>query len=223
MPAKGQFRYTREQLEAAVATSDTIRDVLRKVGLVPCGGNYEVIRARIAEWNIDAPHLAYRWTRWRQISQDDEEVRRVIAEAESKAEAIRLLGGQVTTSNYRKLNHAIARLRLDTSHMAGQGWLRGKRRHWTTPRAPIDRLLVKGRRATTSHLRMRLIEEGLKEHRCEACGRTEWQGQPIPLELDHRNGDRTDNRIENLRVLCPNCHALTPTYRGRNIGNGQAG
>jgi hypothetical protein len=65
------------------------------------------------------------------------------------------------------------------------------------------------------------VEEGLKDHRCEACDLTRWRGRPIPLELDHIDGDRTNNELQNLRLLCPNCHALTPTYRGRNIGRGE--
>ena len=52
---------------------------------------------------------------------------------------------------------------------------------------------------------------------CEECGLAVWNGRPIPLELDHVNGRYTDNRLENLRILCPNCHAQTPTYRAKNI------
>ena len=62
------------------------------------------------------------------------------------------------------------------------------------------------------------MAERIFEPECATCGNTTWQGCPVPLELEHRNGNRYDNRIENLELLCPNCHALTPTYRGRNIG-----
>lgn len=68
----------------------------------------------------------------------------------------------------------------------------------------------------TSQLKNRLILEGYKENRCESCGIEEWNGAPISLELDHISGDRSDNSLQNLRILCPNCHSQTPTYRGRN-------
>lgn len=69
----------------------------------------------------------------------------------------------------------------------------------------------------SSKLRIRLIKEGYKEHKCESCDLTEWLGQPISLELDHIDGDRTNHIYSNLRILCPNCHAQTETYRGKNI------
>lgn len=70
----------------------------------------------------------------------------------------------------------------------------------------------------TSHtVRLKLIKEKIKEHKCECCNLKEWNGKPIPLELDHINGDNKDNRLENLRILCCNCHAQTDNWRGRKI------
>jgi len=66
-------------------------------------------------------------------------------------------------------------------------------------------------------IKKKLLREGLKEHKCECCGLTEWMGQPIPLELHHENGDQTNVAIENLRLLCPNCHSFTDNYRGKGI------
>jgi 5-methylcytosine-specific restriction endonuclease McrA len=87
------------------------------------------------------------------------------------------------------------------------------------PARSLEQVLTVGTPYSTSKLKRRLLVAGLKEAECEVCNRTTWNGEPIPLELDHINGQRSDNRIENLRILCPNCHAQTPTYRGRNIGN----
>lgn len=70
----------------------------------------------------------------------------------------------------------------------------------------------------SNKLRVRLIQEGVKLHKCECCGNNEWMGQPISLEVDHINGVSNDHRLENLKILCPNCHAQTETYRGKNIG-----
>ena len=68
----------------------------------------------------------------------------------------------------------------------------------------------------TNKVRIRLLEEGYKEHRCECCGLTTWLDKPIPLELHHKDGDRTNNTLENFQLLCPNCHAFTDSYRGKN-------
>ncbi len=64
--------------------------------------------------------------------------------------------------------------------------------------------------------KLRLLEEGIRKHQCEICGIAEWMGKPAPLELHHINGNRFDNRFENVQILCPNCHSQTPNY-GRNI------
>ncbi len=79
---------------------------------------------------------------------------------------------------------------------------------------PIDELL-RGRRNRT-HVKVRLIRAGLLEDRCAECGLTEWRGAPIALELHHINGDGEDNRLENLAILCPNCHSQTDNWSGRN-------
>ena len=67
-------------------------------------------------------------------------------------------------------------------------------------------------------LKQKLIRDGIKEYKCEICGLTEWLGQPIPLELHHKNCDHFDNDLDNLQILCPNCHALQPGNSGSNKG-----
>jgi hypothetical protein len=85
------------------------------------------------------------------------------------------------------------------------------------PRAePIEEILAAGRRRNRFHVKTRLFQAGLKEPRCESCGLQEWRGRPIAFDLHHVNGDGQDNRLENLQILCPNCHSQTDNWGGRN-------
>lgn len=81
---------------------------------------------------------------------------------------------------------------------------------------PLKELLTVGTHRGRYQLKMRLIKEGLKASRCERCGLVDWQGDRITLALHHVNGVRDDNRLENLQLLCPNCHSQTDTFAGRN-------
>lgn len=105
---------------------------------------------------------------------------------------------------------------------SSSAWADAVARKAVTPRSrklPIDELLVIGRVGTNrTHLKQRLLDDGLKENRCEICGITEWNGKPLNMELHHRNGDGKDNRLENLQLLCGNCHAQTDNWGGRGTG-----
>lgn len=70
---------------------------------------------------------------------------------------------------------------------------------------------------STSHLHDRLLKEGLKERKCECCGNTEWMGHPIVLELHHIDGDHNNNKLENLQMLCPNCHSITDNFKSKKM------
>lgn len=120
---------------------------------------------------------------------------------------------KATNERYRRLKQIVKENNLDITHFTTESFRE------TQPKKDAKETLLtrlnKGTLYATS-LKERIINAQLKERKCECCGNRDWNGKPIPLQIHHRNGDRTDNRLENLQILCPNCHAQTENYCGGN-------
>jgi len=143
----------------------------------------------------------------------EQDLREAVKKSTSIRQVLEKLDIVPAGGNYQTTNRRIKKLNIDISHFTGQAWNKGK---VIGPKRSVEEYLVENSVVQSFKLKGRLIAEGLKQHKCECCGITEWNGKPAPIELDHINGNHHDNRLENLRILCPNCHAQTDTYRGKN-------
>ncbi len=147
----------------------------------------------------------------------DDEFRQAVAASLSVRQVLAHIGLVPAGGNYKTVHTRIARLALDTSHFTGAAWNQGGRFRMLGKPFSWDGILVENSTySSTARLRNRLLAHGLKAAKCEQCGLVEWLSRPIPLELHHVNGINNDHRLPNLLLLCPNCHALTGNYRGKN-------
>ena len=133
----------------------------------------------------------------------------LVKDCQTMAEFCRELNMQPQGGNYKRVYQLISKYNLDISHFKTEPWNKGK--HFKHTQHNLEDLLVENSPITgTTHLKQRLIKAGLKTDCCEVCGNIGHN------ELHHINGNSTDNRIENLQILCPNCHSKTNNYRRKN-------
>ena len=149
------------------------------------------------------------WTR--------QDLEKAVKNSESIRQVLKLLDLRMAGGNYTQINKYIKNYKINKDHFTGQAWNKGNKGNGK-PRIKLEDILQKNSYFQSYKLKKRLFSANLKPQHCEECG---WNKKApdgrLPLELDHINGDSKDNRIENLRILCPNCHSLKPTHRGKNI------
>jgi len=145
----------------------------------------------------------------------------IVKESTSIRQILSKLNLKEAGGNYKNIKARLDQFGIDYSHFTGKVWSKGKR--WIKKTYNLNDRLIEnstyssGLPYSSYRLKNRLIKEGFKQKRCEICKLTEWLGQPINLELHHINGVNNDNRLENLQILCPNCHSYTENYRGKNM------
>lgn len=131
------------------------------------------------------------------------------------ADVCRLCGWQPRGDNYKIIKRYIKEYDIDISHFTGKRTNIGNRLNKHNEKNAYF-YLHKNSYIQTNTLKRKIFEEGIKDYKCELCGISEWNGKKINLQLHHINGDNTDNSIENLQILCPNCHSQTDNFCGKN-------
>ena len=144
--------------------------------------------------------------KWEKFSKD--EIEQFVKESRSYSELSFKLGyGKAISGSANKtMQEMIKELKLDSSHFTGQGWNKGN--------FDYSRFRY-GNNIKVANALSALV--ALRGHKCECCGLSAWLDNPISLEVHHEDGDSLNNTLENLTLLCPNCHSLTDNYKGKNI------
>lgn len=163
------------------------------------------------------PNYAWRKNKNRRENKfSDQEIRSAVQHSTCITHMLRFLGYKTLDAAdfFRK---AISRLNIPLDHWKDFSKLSTKGIHRNKNAKSIDYFLKDGSKITSAKLRIKLVQAGLKQDKCECCGIIDWDGQKLNFCLHHINGNKFDNRLENLQILCYNCHARTPNYKGKNI------
>jgi len=214
----GASAYTKDRLEEAADGARNLSEALERLGVDPRSPTRRYVLGRMKKLGVDVSHFEREGAKWtREVLED------VVAASTNMCEVLRRLGLEVVGGHHTHISRRVKAYGIDTSHFRLPAQ-RGKAWRARTP----ERLLVaqpvgQARRIPSDRLKWAMTSLGVPEH-CARCG-TEpvWRGRPLPLEVDHIDGDWRNNRIGNLRFLCPNCHSVTDHYRGRGKGRSRRG
>lgn len=202
--------YTPEFLIALVADGGQLDDMLRRIGKEPTRHARRYLRKRLIAAGLPVPRSTRSSVYTRELLAE------AAAASVSFAGVVRHLRLRQAGGTQAHIARRIRAFGIDTSHFTGQAHGKGQRRPRLAPAQLLTRRPDHARRVPGQRLRQALCDLGRPDV-CSGCGTgPAWRGRPLSLEVDHINGDWCDNRPENLRILCPNCHATTETYCGRN-------
>ncbi|MFC7920724.1 HNH endonuclease [Streptomyces cinereoruber] len=205
------IRYTRERLAEAASRCASVEKVMDFFGVEPYDKLRRYLLKRFADYGIDISHFPRRRRGGPPPRPTVEDLQNAVESSLSIAGALRLLGRPDSGQMRALFRQWTSEAGLSTAHFLGQAHQRGK----SGAVKSAAEILVsheRGRRTRTHLLRRALLEVGVPEE-CAECGiGSNWLGSPMTLEVDHVNGDWSDDWRENLRLLCPNCHATTDTW-----------
>lgn len=202
--------YTRERLTEAAEGSRTLSEALVKLGVDPKSPTRRYVQDRMRKLGVEVSHFEQEGVKWTR-----EILAEAVADSTNMCEVLRRLGLEVVGGHHTHISRRVKAFRIDTSHFRLPSPA-GRPKTRRTPEAVLVRQdETHARRRQSEHLKSALSALGIPE-RCGMCGiEPIWQGEPLPLEVDHIDGDWRNNQADNLRLLCPNCHSTTDTYRGR--------
>ncbi|MEU1086164.1 HNH endonuclease [Streptomyces sp. NPDC005576] len=201
--------YDRATLADAAARCHTIEEVIAHLGTPPYERLGRYLMGRFTHYAIDVSHFQ---SVGRRPRPDPDQVVEAVAHSVSIAETLRRLGRPDNGAQRALLRTWVSEQGIDTSHFLGQAHQRSKPSHMPKRRAEEVLVHHTGPRSRATQLRRALLDLGTPQ-KCAGCGTgAVWLGKPMTLEIDHINGDPYDDRRENLRMLCPNCHAITSTW-----------